>query len=228
MSRESKILAEYNHLWSAGEIAEPLNVLVGGNIGTGKSTFTELLAKHLQHVNVLPTGIVRSVLQSLDLQTVAPELYGHSYELGKHVDEPSLSEIQKAVVAFERQLLLVDKAIRNILAFSKTEGQQYILDGNHVMPSTVAELQQTSNLIGLFFKTTSIDQYRKNVSGPTHQRQLTESQFEIVRALHDYIVEEAQKHNLPVFEYTEQEEALVYVSSQVALIIERNHGETRK
>lgn len=213
----------YNQLWSKGKLKKPLNIMIGGNIGTGKSTFANLLTEHLHHANVLPTGIVRSVLQSLNLQDQMPELYGHSYQLGQLVNEPNLSEAERAVIAFDRQLTIIDKAVRKILEFSQTEGQQYILDGNHVKAQTVAELQNSINLIGVFFQTSDIDQYRKNVSGPTHQRQITEEQFEVVRALHDFLITEAKKFGVPIFEYNEQEQAFIYVASQVAILMERNH-----
>ena len=198
--------------------------MIGGNIGTGKSTFAHLLTEHLRHINVLPTGIIRSVLQSLNLQDRAPELYGYSYQLGQLVDEPSLSESEKAVIGFERQLAVVDRAVRKILEFSRTEGQQYILDGNHVVARTIVDLQDKFNLVGVFFQTSNVEQYRKNISGPTHQRQLTPEEFEIVRTVHGHIISEAVKYGFPVFEYNEQDKALQYVASQVAIIIERSNG----
>lgn len=223
MKQSIETIKTYNLLWGEGKLKKPLNIMIGGNIGTGKSTFANLLTEHLHHINVLPTGIVRSVLQSLSLQDQMPELYGHSYQLGQLIDEPELSETERAVIAFDRQLTVIDKAIRQILEFSQTEGQQYILDGNHVKAQTVAELQAVINLIGVFFQTSDVNQYRKNISGPTHQRQLSEQQFEVVRALHDFLIAEANKYGLPVFEYNEQEAAFVYVASQIAILIERNH-----
>lgn len=141
MKQAIETLASYNYLWSEGKIKRPLNIMIGGNIGTGKSTFAKLITEHLQHINVLPTGIVRAVLQSLNLQTQIPELYGHSYQIGQHIDNPELSEKDKVILAFDRQSAVIDAAIRKILEFSQSEGQQYILDGNHVKAKTVAELR---------------------------------------------------------------------------------------
>lgn len=218
-----KIFSLYNQLWNKDELKTPLNIMIGGNIGTGKSTFAHLLTERLQHINVLPTGIIRSVLQSLNLQDQVPELYGYSYQLGQLVNEPELSESEKALIGFERQLVVVDRAIRKILEFSQIEGQQYIFDGNHVVANTIVDLRDAFNLVGVFFKTSNVEQYRKNISGPTHQRRLTPEQFKIVRTLHDHIVSEAIRCGFPVFEYNEQDKALRYVASQIAIIIERTH-----
>jgi|GEM_PF-2666652 len=216
-----KIFAKYNQLWKAGEIAHPLCIMVGGNIGTGKSTLANQLLENLSYCNLLPTGIVRSILQSMDLASIFPELYGHSYQLNELIIDPNLSEEQKAVNAFEKQLGVVDKAIRRILDFSQSEGQQYILDGNHISPKTAREYADLQpNFIGVFFKTTDTVQYRENVSGPTHQRTLSSGEFMIVRAIHDYIITEAERYQLPVFEYNQQKEAMNYITSRIALTME--------
>ena len=216
-----KIFSKYNQLWKAGEIAHPLCIMVGGNIGTGKSTLANRLLENLSYCNLLPTGIVRSILQSMDLGSIFPELYGHSYQLNELVIDSALSEEQKAVVAFAKQLGVVDKAIRRILDFSQSEGQQYILDGNHISPRTAREYaDRQPNFIGVFFKTTDVNQYRENVSGPTHQRTLSGGEFMIVRAIHDFIVTEAEHYQLPVFEYNQQKEAMNYVTSRITIAME--------
>ncbi len=216
-------LSAYNRLWNERKIKVPLNILIGGNIGTGKSTFSRLLTKHLFHINVIPTGIIRSIIQSMDVQSQIPEIHRHTYQLVKIFGHLSISETQKVIKAFERQRLVIDNIIRKILEFSKTEGQQYIIDGNHVMAKTISQLKKTQHIIGVFFKTSSVDQYRLNVAGPTHQRQLTKKQFEMVLAIHDYLVAEAIRYDIPVFEYKEQNEALEYVASQVGVIIDQKN-----
>lgn len=223
MRPKTDTLSVYNQLWGDGKIKEPLSILIGGNIGTGKSTFAHLLTEHLHHVNIISTGIIRSIIQTMNTQSHVPEIYRHSYQLGKLSVHPSIPEIQKAIRGFEKQRLVIDKTIRKILKFSKTEGQQFIIDGNHVMARTIAELKKTPNIIGLFFKTSNVNQYRVNVTGPTHQRQLTEKQFKIALALHNHLVAEAIKYGIPLFEYKEQNEALKYVASQVEIIIDRKN-----
>lgn len=214
-----EIFNRYNSLWKAGKISHPLVVLIGGHIGTGKSTFTKLLEQHITNICSVPTGVIRSIQQANSTKEDNPILFNHSFDLYKLISDRALSNKERAIIGFQHQSEMIQGAISNIIHFSKSEGQQYIIEGNHILPSFIFENINKKNIIYLFFKTTDIAAYKRLVSGPTHRRSLTNDQFNITRDIHDYIVDEAQRFHLPLFEYDQQEKALKYVSEKLQEII---------
>jgi 2-phosphoglycerate kinase len=210
---------EYNKAWEAGKVEKPLSVLVGGHVGTGKSTFAKVLERHISPIYPIPTGVIRAIQQANTSPDAEPYLFAHSYELHNLVRDESLTVEERAVKGFQTQAGIVEKGIINILRFSETEGQQYIIDGNHNLPSFSHQQADKKNIVSLFFQTTDVDQYARMISGPTHKRHLTDTQLRLVRHIHDYIAEEAKNHNQPLFEYNQTDEALAYIAQRLESLI---------
>lgn len=209
---------EYVQLWKREKFDKPIIILIGGNIGTGKSTFAEVLRQKFVHCNVVPTGIIRSILQTLVSEAKSPELFYHTYDLPKLYDGRKMSTIDKAIQGYEKQTRLVDKGIRSLVKFFESERQISIIEGNHILPSTTKELTKHINIIPVFFKNNDTNLYKETVSSSTHIRKLSKQQFAATKMIHDRIVKVAKKLDLPVFDIKEQSKALAYVGSRLKLL----------
>jgi 2-phosphoglycerate kinase len=200
---------KYNNLLQKNLLKEPINVLIGGYIGTGKSTFATQIHKQLPYANILPTGIIRSVLQSVADRKAFGELFYHTFDL--HKNHPKENMFVSSKRGYRRQSELVMNAINKILQFSKSEGQQFIIEGNHIFP----DKSDLSNVIVIYFKTSDINKYYELISGPTHQRNFDETQLTIINHLQSFVIEYAKRHNFPVFEYDESSHALEYINKEL-------------
>lgn len=212
--------AEYTKKWESGTFDKPLLILIGGHIGVGKSTFAETLNRRLTHATVTPTGVIRSILQTLTSEEQNPELFLHTYDLSSLYRNSPLTEEDKAVRGYEAQAQTVDKGVRSLVSFFESEGQMSILEGNHILPSTAKELSQHANIIPVFFANSDPILYEQTISGPTHRRRLSKNQLYTTRVIHDYITTQAINLGLPVFDIKNQHDALNYVSQKLKVMNE--------
>lgn len=210
-----EIFTAYNKAWEAGRQEKPLVVLIGGHMGTGKSTFAKKIERQIKHTNVVSTGVIRSIMQAYLPSEDNPFLFGHTYQLDKVRPDHSLTAEENAIRGFQEQAKIVDRAIANLIRFSESEGQQYIIDGNHILPTFTVQQAVSRNIISLFFQVSDFQRHREMVSGPTHWRNLTSQQLSITKCIHDFIVEQAEIHQQPIFDYDQHDEALNYVASKL-------------
>lgn len=210
-----EIFRAYNDAWEAGQVKKPLVVLIGGNMGTGKSTFAKKIEGQINHMNGVSSGVIRSIMQAYLSSEDNPFLFGHTYQLDKVRPDLSLTAEENAIRGFQEQAKIVGRAIANLIRFSESEGQQYIIDGNHILPTFTVQQAANGNIISLFFHVSDFQKYRKMVSGPTHWRDLTLEQMSITKCIHDFIVEQAEIHQQPIFDYDQHDEALNYVARKL-------------
>lgn len=202
----STLYKEFNNLWEQGKVKTPLIILIGGYAGTGKSTLASAIMSKIDHLNSFPTGLIRAALRDYITEESNPYLYTHTYDL--HTISDNIKD------AYLKQCTPILNAINQSIDFANSEKQMYIFDGNHIFPGKMRNYQ---NVVEFYLKVSDPDQHKKMMSGPTHNRIITREQFKTARELHNYIIEEAEKYNKPVFEYN-----LVVKESNV--LIERAIG----
>ena len=208
----------YNKAWREGKIKKPVIILIGGHIGTGKTTFAEKIKERLPYASLLTTAIIRAILQSLTSEKQTPELFKHTYDLIQ-LEDPRLSITKKAIQGYRKQAQAVDRGLRKLVTFFESEGQLSIIEGNHILPYTTKELCARSNIISLFFESPDIKIYRETVSGPTHRRKMTSQQFKITKIHHDYIIKEALRCKQTIFKFGDTQSALEYVENKLAQLV---------
>lgn len=201
----SETFQKYNLAWEAGVLQKPLILLIGGYCGTGKSTTASILAKNLGNITILQTGVIRAIYQTIYAQEEVPELFEQSYSL------PLLQKYQSFPIevasrtAFKEQLRIVEEGIKKVIRFAEIDGQQFIIEGNHVSADLAHALQSKTNVISFFLKVSDEQQHRTTMNSTTHRREITDVQMKVARILQDQILEDVNKLSLPVFEYNEIE-----------------------
>jgi len=216
-------IVKYTDLWKQGQISKPVVFLVGGYAGTGKSTLVKKIENFFTNSNVLPTGIVRSILRGYISQESNPYLYSHTYDLHSLLDKKS-PETQVTEL-YEKQVEPVSRSINQIIDFTSTEKQHWIIDGNPIFPGFIKNNDEVI-LFEFYLKVTDPDVHRKLLSGPTHNRKLDETQFHTARKLHDYTVDKATEHNKLIYEYNlAVEEALTFINQTLNKYLSKNYDE---
>jgi len=207
---------KFNQNREDGNFQTPLVILIGGAIGTGKSTFANQITAKIRHITVVPTGIIRSICQSLLSREDFPELYPHTYELVSKTSDTLDREL--TISKFLKQAQIVQKAVEKIVSFSFSESQNYIIEGNHITPEFICSILETFKVIPLFFNVNEIARYKQMISGPTHKRDLSEWQYLQVQVIHDYFVKECQSFGVPLFDCTAFNEAEEYLNYSIGEI----------
>ncbi len=208
----------FNKAWREGKIKKPVIILIGGHIGTGKTTFAEEIKERLPYASLLTTAIIRSILQSLIPETQAPELYKHTYDLAQ-LEDSNLSVEERLIKGYETQAKVIDKGLRKLISFFESEGQLSIVEGNHILPRTTKELSRHNNIISLFFECPDTKIYRQTVSGLTHRRKISPTKFRTIRTLHDYIVREARAQGQAIFKLGDTKAASNYIEKKLIELI---------
>lgn len=195
-------ILQYNMAWEQKEITIPLVILIGGYAGTGKSTLANSIIKQLPFMNNFPTGIIRATLRDYITAKENPFLYCHTYDL--HEKEGDVRD------HYIEQCKPIIEAINQSIEFVNSEKQMILFDGNHILPGTMNPKKFT-NVIEIYLKVSDPEKHLKMLSGPTHNREITEKQFETARILHDFIVQEAEKFEKPLFEFNQCEEGVLEI-----------------
>jgi 2-phosphoglycerate kinase len=198
--------SRFNELWNMGKIEKPMVLLIGGYIGTGKSTFAKYVSENINNTTVLPTGIIRAIYQTIVLEDKYPEVFSHTYD---YVDK------KEALANFVKQVSIIQNGIEKIVSFAFSEGQHFIIEGNHITPDFCLELAKKYPVISIFFKVSDKQRYRQTITGSTHFRKFNQTQLDIIYFLHDYFVSETKKHKLSLFNLDETKEAIKYIKEQL-------------
>jgi|AntAceMinimDraft_13_1070369.scaffolds.fasta_scaffold17287_3 2-phosphoglycerate kinase len=212
-SKKYPSISKYNDLWEKGEVLKPIVLLVGGYAGTGKSTLVKEIAGLLGNVNVLPTGIIRSVLRGYLPQEKHPYLYSHTYDFHRLIIADQSNDT--VIELYKKQIKPIAKSINEIINFASTEKQHWIIDGNHIFPETIKKTTRVI-LFEIYLKVTDPNTHRELLGGPTHNRKIDDGQFSTARKLHDYTVEKVAKDRKPLYEYDRaKKEALTLINQRL-------------
>jgi len=101
---------------------------------------------------------------------------------------------------YEKQVAPISSSINQIIDFSSTEKQHWIIDGNHVLPKYI-KWDDRVILFEFYLQVTDASTHRKLLGGPTHNRTLDNEQFHTARKLHDYTVAKVTEANKLLYEY---------------------------
>mmetsp|Transcript_33508 Transcript_33508/g.58697 ORF Transcript_33508/g.58697 Transcript_33508/m.58697 type:complete len:328 (+) Transcript_33508:36-1019(+) len=117
-----------------------ITVLLGGTSGTGKSTLSSLVASRLGISTVLSTDSIRHVMRSMIDPKSIPVLFCSTYEAGKYVDDPSLSEKQASIKGHSLQCNYVYENLAKMIQEFQQRKESVVIEGVHLSVSVMKKL----------------------------------------------------------------------------------------
>jgi 2-phosphoglycerate kinase len=186
---------------------EPLIILVGGATGIGKSTIALNLASRLSISHIVGTDIIREVMRKVLSPDLIPSLHASSYSAYESLREYVSPIYNKVIIGFEEHARLVVPPIEAVILRALTEGISLIIDGAHVLPSILApKILHSPNVIVIMLflsdEETHTMRFHERARTKVMRKPLEDylEHFEEIRVIHDYLVEQARLHSIPLVE----------------------------
>lgn len=192
-----------------------LVVLIGGTSGSGKSTIAAAVARRLGIEHVVGTDFLRETLRTAIPAGVCPALHESSYTAHKTLAGFAAEEDGNVErLGFLEHARPVATGINGLLKRACEEEMQVVVEGIHVIPSLLEETyRKAPSIVLAVVSVPDEEEHRQRFVRGSHQeprrRNATRylQNFSAIRSIHDFLVEDAAKHGLPVVDSEDPEAA---------------------
>jgi 2-phosphoglycerate kinase len=158
-------------------------ILIGGTVGTGKTTLASLLCSNLNLDHKLGTGFMREILRTQYDPMKAPYLFDFTFRS----DRP----IETLVLQAQALYLPVKRCIER----ARREGTSLVIEGSHLLPSLYAN--EDNDLFIILEPPSDRNEHIKRIRGDTHRnRKISESDIDHIIETNRYLLEEKAKANV--------------------------------
>jgi 2-phosphoglycerate kinase len=117
-----------------------ITVLLGGTSGTGKSTLSSLVASRLGISTVLSTDSIRHIMRNFIDPKSNPVLFASTYEAGKFIIDPSLTDKQKVLEGHTKQCEYVYDNLSRLIRDFQERRESLVIEGVHLSVSVMKKL----------------------------------------------------------------------------------------
>jgi 2,3-bisphosphoglycerate-independent phosphoglycerate mutase len=211
----SRSAQRYRLLRRIRSLPRPLIIYVGGASGTGKSTLSLELAPLLRIYRISATDTIRQVMRMVFTPNIMPTLHSSSFEAVDEYDgvmdellgsptDPRRAE--RVVASFEEQARRVCVGVRAVVERALAENMSILVEGVHLVPGLVPfpDLEGAAYQVPLVLATLDEEAHRSRflarsrLGGRRAERYL--ENFEAIRTVHDYILQQAEAHDVQELE----------------------------
>jgi 2-phosphoglycerate kinase len=203
----------------------PILLLIGGATGTGKSTVATEVAHRLGITRVTSTDFIRQTIRAFFSKEFMPSVHYSSFEAGQAVDDDKLGD--PTIRGFLEQTRNVLVGVEGAIQRALTEGWSMVLEGVHLVPGMVPRQINGVLVIHVVLQIESEDVHsthfhvRDTATSGLRAMDKYIDQLGEIRLLQDYIVERAEKMDVPVIESSNPERATAEVMELVLCSAER-------
>ena len=185
------------------ELDIPIIVLIGGATGTGKSTVATEVAYRLGVTRVTSTDFVRQTLRAFFSPEFMPSIHYSSFEAGRSLRSAEAEEVDPLLHGFLDQTRNVLVGVNAAIERSLAEGWSTVLEGVHLVPGMTAPIADAL-VVQCVLAIQSEDAHashfwiRDVASEGARALDKYLDHLSDIRYLQDYIVERAERNDIPV------------------------------
>jgi 2-phosphoglycerate kinase len=198
----------------------PIILLVGGGTGTGKSSVATDVAYRLGITRVTSTDFVRQTMRAFFSREFMPAIHYSSFEAGRATADED-DDIGKAVVdGFLEQTRDVLVGVAASIDRALQEGWSMVLEGVHLVPGMLPPIENAL-VVQCVLAINDTEAHASHFwirdtdsEGMRPYEKYLEC-FDDIRLVQEYILGRAQRHDVPVIENANIEEAVVEVMELV-------------
>lgn len=203
------------------ELERPLVILVGGATGTGKSTLATEIAYRLGITRVTSTDFVRETMRAFFSREFMPSIHHSSFEAG----EAALDADDPLIAGFLEQSRQVLVGVRASIERALHEGWSMVLEGVHLVPGLLplvgGHAVVTACVVKIEDETAHAQHFFMREAGTERPMVRYLDRFREIRRLQEFIVEQAEREEVPVIENENAERATRAVADLVLSAAER-------
>ncbi len=195
-------------------LPRPLVIYLGGSSGTGKSTLALELAPLLRIYRINATDTIRQVMRMVFSPQMLPALYNSSFEVAPPLGvveerrglphEPEFKE--KVLRSFEEQATRIAVGLRAVVERATAENMNVLIEGVHLYPPLVpfGDLEGAVYQVPMVLMTPDKETHRSRFLGrarlSSRRAERYLENFPAIRAIQDFLVEQAETHEVPLVE----------------------------
>ena len=199
----------------------PIILLVGGGTGTGKSSVATDVAYRLGITRVTSTDFVRQTMRAFFSREFMPAIHYSSFEAGRAMAEEEEDDIGKAVVdGFLEQTRDVLVGVTAAIDRALQEGWSMVLEGVHLVPGMLPPIENAL-VVQCVLAINDTEAHASHFwirdtdsEGMRPYEKYLEC-FEDIRLVQEYILGRAQRHEVPVVDNANIEDAVIAVMELV-------------
>jgi 2-phosphoglycerate kinase len=206
-------------VWAEFQQSEkPLLLLIGGAVGTGKSSVATEIAHRLEIVRIQSTDMLREVMRMLIPQRLMPVLHASSFEAWRYLpvqDEPGRDRELLVEEGFRSQAELLSVPCEAVLHRAEQESVPIILEGVHALPGLLerAESPADAIMVHVTMAVLSTGELKARLRGrgvrePKRQAKKYLKNFEDIWHLQSHLLSEADRHDAPIIPNDDKERAI--------------------
>lgn len=209
------VAARYRLVRRIRRLPRPLVLYFGGASGTGKSTLALGIAPLLRIYRITATDTIRQVMRMVFAPAILPALHASSFEVapGAHGFEEGEGGLL-SLGTFLEQATRVCVGVRAVVERAILENMSVVVEGVHLLPDLVPfkDLEGSVQQVSLMLTTLSEDTHRGRFltrarQAPRAAERYIEN-FGAIRALQGFLSEQAEKHEVPLFDTSDSETAI--------------------
>ncbi|TNF93685.1 MAG: hypothetical protein EP297_12285 [Gammaproteobacteria bacterium] len=197
----------------------PLILLLGGTAGCGKSTIATALANRLDIVRTQSTDMLREVMRMMIPERLLPVLHTSSFAAWKTLPVKPCSkedEITNQLIAgYRTQADLLSVPCEAVIQRGLKEKVSLLLEGVHVQPSLVNSISKEEDAVVVHVMLGVLKQkeLKKRIKGrgtevPQRRSERYLANFEDIWRLQAYLLDEADRNQVPIVVNSNKENAL--------------------
>jgi 2-phosphoglycerate kinase len=208
------------------ELDMPIIVLIGGATGTGKSTVATEVAYRLGITRVTSTDFVRQTLRAFFSPEFMPSIHHSSFEAGKGLRSVEEEQVDPLLHGFLDQTRNVLVGVNAAIERSLAEGWSTVLEGVHLVPGMLSPIEGAL-VVQCVLAIESEDAHashfwiRDVASNGARSLDKYLERLSDIRYLQDYIVERAEREDVPVISNKDREGATAAVMELVLTAADR-------
>jgi 2-phosphoglycerate kinase len=174
---------------------EPIIILIAGARGTQTDIIGTELSERLAIPRIVSTESVTHILKKMISADLAPELHQKSYRAYTKLRPVYSVLYDKVLIGFEEHSRYPAEAVEALVKRALIEGLSMIIQGEHLVPRFLSEeLIGNPNVIfvTIRIKDKKLHQERYLSAYSKKTKSKKEPNFEYIRKIHDYLVEESK------------------------------------
>jgi len=192
----------------------PIILLIGGATGTGKSTVATDVAYRLGITRVTSTDFVRQTMRAFFSQEFMPAIHHSSFEAGRATADEDTEGSEAVLDGFLEQTRDVLVGVQAAIERALQEGWSMVLEGVHLVPGMLPRKIENALVVQCVLAITDAEAHaghfwiRDSDSEGMRAYEKYLDAFDDIRLVQAYILGRARKHEVPVIENGDIEEAI--------------------